>query len=97
MPGLIAGTQAMKTKEGQWIVISQGFDEKGVDYAPFVEYGTRGHWIPNNPLWGKTRMHPGAHADTQGYFRQSINQTKQEVKGIGEENVKQGIKESGFK
>lgn len=100
---LITGTRAMKTeRKGQWVVISEAFDEKGTDYAPFVEYGTEPHEIPNNPFWGLIgRTHPGAHSTgpkvTLGYFRRAINQTKQEIKGVSTENVKNTIKGSGFK
>lgn len=101
-PGLIVGTKATKTsRPGQWVTVSQSFDELGVDYAPFVEFGTAPHEIPTNPYWGmRGKIHPGAHSTgpkaTKGYFTRAVNQTKQEVRGIAEENTNQAIRRSGF-
>ena len=102
-PGLIAGTNAKATeRKGQWVCESTAVDERGHDYAPDVEYGTKPHEIPNNPYWGwMGRTHPGAHGSggqaTKGYFSRAIEHTKEEIKGVAEEKVNQSIKESGLK
>jgi len=111
-PGLIEGTNALQHGEkGKWTALSEAFDERGFDYGPAVEYGTKPHFIPNNPFWGSgkftfkgkggQRQHPGAHGTgaraTKGYFRKSLDQTKQELKGIAKEKVNRGLMESGLK
>jgi hypothetical protein len=100
------GTNAYRSKSDknnkQWVVLSQAFDDFGEDYAPYVEYGTASHEIPNNPMWGLVgKTHPGAHSTgpkiTYHYFTDSVNQTKQELQPISTKHVNRAIKRSGFK
>lgn len=108
LPGLIAGTERYKgTKRGQYRVGSQSFDENGDDYAPFVEYGTKQHWI-DNP-WGWTWhphqwnnkgefLHPGTYkSHTKGYFQRAVTAVKVEAKAVAENEVNNAIKRSGLK
>jgi len=71
---LLNGTDVIKQASGKWVAYSYAEDEKGHDYAPDVEYGTKPHWIknPDPRCWGwkvgnqhyyilpDTHYHPGA-------------------------------------
>ena len=76
-------------------IVPAATDDYGRAYAGFVELGTRGHWIENNPYWNKGRQHPGARPNP--FVRPAVEQVRQEVSPRVIGWIKQAKKESGLK
>jgi len=63
------GSEDLKNKITRQIGKNFVWVKANTSYASYVEFGTRGHPIPNNPLWGlRGREHPGAKSYPSKHF-----------------------------